>query len=102
MSGAAGPLIELVLGRVALLTFVNPPLNLVTETLLEELGAALDTLTASPPDDVRAVVITGNGERAFSAGSHVGEFESQRGPAGWARHQLESGVGRNLAHLPMP
>ena len=31
------------------------------------------------PGDVRAVVVTGAGERAFSAGSHVGEFEAQRG-----------------------
>lgn len=102
MSAEAAPLVELVLGRVARLTLVNPPLNLVTESLLEELGAALDTLAAAAADDVRAVVVTGTGERAFSAGSHVGEFEAQRGPAGWARHQLESGVARNLAHLPMP
>lgn len=102
MSGAVGPLVELVLGPVARLTLVNPPLNLVTQALLEELGSALDTLAAAAPGDVRAVVVTGSGERAFSAGSHVGEFESQRGPAGWARHQLESGVARNLAHLPMP
>lgn len=102
MSAVPGPLVELVLGRVARLTLVNPPLNLVTEALLQELGAALDTLAAASADEVRAVVVTGSGERAFSAGSHVGEFESQRGPAGWARHQLESGVARNLAHLPMP
>ncbi len=96
------PLIELRLGRVAQLTLVNPPLNLVTETLLRELGAALDTLAAADPGDVRAVVVTGSGERAFSAGSHVGEFEAQRGPAGRARHELESGVARRLADLPMP
>lgn len=102
MNGVAGPLVELKLETVARLTLVNPPLNLVSQALLEELGAALDTLVATPPGEVRAVVVTGSGERAFSAGSDVGEFESQRGPAGWARHQLESGVARNLAHLPMP
>jgi enoyl-CoA hydratase len=95
-------LIDLRVGRVAQLTLVNPPLNLVTEALLHELGAALDVLAAAAPDDVRAVVVTGTGERAFSAGSHVGEFESQRGAAGRARHELESGIARRLAELPMP
>ena len=44
----------------------------------------------------------GEGERAFSAGSDVRDFEHQRGPAGRARHELESGVARRLAELPMP
>jgi enoyl-CoA hydratase len=95
-------LITLELGHVAHLTLVNPPLNLVTEGLLHELAAALETLGAAAPGDVRAVVVTGSGDRAFSAGSHVGEFESQRGPAGRERHELESGVARRLAELPMP
>jgi enoyl-CoA hydratase len=95
-------LISLELGRVAHLTLVNPPLNLVTEALLHELAAALDVLRAAAPGDVRAVVVTGSGDRAFSAGSHVGEFESQRGPSGRERHELESGVARRLAELPMP
>jgi enoyl-CoA hydratase len=95
-------LVSLELGRVAHLSLVNPPLNLVTEALLHELDAALETLEAAAPGDVRAVVVTGSGDRAFSAGSHVGEFESQRGPAGRQRHELESGVARRLAELPMP
>ena len=95
-------LVSLELGRVAHLTLDNPPLNLVTRELLEELDAALTTLAASSAADVRAVVVTGHGERAFSAGSHVGEFESQRGTAGRERHELESGVARRLAELPMP
>jgi enoyl-CoA hydratase/carnithine racemase len=95
-------LVSLELGRVARLTLVNPPLNLVTQELLEELGAALDVLASASPGDVRAVVVAGTGERAFSAGSHVGEFEAQRGPSGRVRHELESGVARRLAELPMP
>ena len=95
-------LIALDLARVAHLQLVNPPLNLVTEDLLRELDAALATLEAASADAVRAVVVSGSGDRAFSAGSHVGEFESQRGPSGRARHQLESGVARRLAELPMP
>ena len=95
-------LISLELGRVAHLELVNPPLNLVTRELLEDLAEALATLAAAQAGDVRAVVVSGRGERAFSAGSHVGEFEAQRGPGGRERHELESGVASRLADLPMP
>lgn len=94
--------VRLELGTVARLTIANPPLNLVTEELLASFNDALATLEAADPGEVRAVVVTGEGERAFSAGSHVGEFEAQRGPDGRARHELESGVGTRLAALPMP
>jgi enoyl-CoA hydratase/carnithine racemase len=89
-------------GTVAHITLTNPPLNLVTRELLQELAETLTVLEAAAPGDVRAVVVTGAGVRAFSAGSHVGEFESQRGPNGRERHALESGVADRLARLPMP
>ena len=95
-------LVRLELGRVAHLELVNPPLNLVTRELLEELDAALATLEAADPGDVRAVVVTGSGERSFSAGSDVREFESLRGPAGRGHFELEERVNRRLADLPMP
>jgi enoyl-CoA hydratase/carnithine racemase len=95
-------LISLRLGRVAHLELVNPPLNLITHDLLEALSAALATLAAASPGDVRAVVVSGRGERAFSAGSHVGEFEDQTGPSGKERLAFEAGVSRRLADLPMP
>ncbi|MGH2512829.1 MAG: enoyl-CoA hydratase/isomerase family protein [Candidatus Limnocylindrales bacterium] len=95
-------LVALHLDRVAHLELVNPPLNLVTRALLEELDEALATLASCTPDAVRAVVVSGHGERAFCAGSHVGEFESQRGPGGRQRLALEARVATRLADLPMP
>lgn len=95
-------LVSLELGRVAHLELVNPPLNLITHGLLDELADALATLAAASADEVRAVVVTGSGDRAFSAGSHVGEFEAQRGSAGRARLELEERVASSLAELPMP
>jgi enoyl-CoA hydratase/carnithine racemase len=95
-------LISLELGRVAHLELVNPPLNLITRDLLEALSEALITLAAASPGDVRAVVVSGRGERAFSAGSHVGEFEGQRGADSRERLAFEAGVSRRLADLPMP
>jgi len=95
-------LIALDLGTVARLELVNPPLNLVTRELIEELGEALAALEAADPGDVRAVVVSGRGERAFCAGSHVGEFEAQRGPGGRARLAMEQGTWHRLARLPRP
>jgi enoyl-CoA hydratase len=95
-------LIALEIGPVAHLELVNPPLNLVTGELVDELREALAALAGAPAGDVRAVVVTGRGERAFSAGSHVGEFEAQRGPGGRARLQAEQLAWSELADLPMP
>jgi enoyl-CoA hydratase len=95
-------LIALELAEIAHLELVNPPLNLITRELLDELDAALAQLEAAPPSDVRAVIVTGSGDRAFSAGSHVGEFEAQRGPDGRQRFELEERVYARLANLPMP
>jgi enoyl-CoA hydratase len=95
-------LVELTLAQVATLELVNPPLNLVTRELLADLSAALSVLGAADPGDVRAVVVCGRGDRAFSAGSHVGEFEEQRGPQGRGRLAAEADIARRLAALPMP
>jgi enoyl-CoA hydratase len=93
-------LVSLDLGRVAHLELVNPPLNLVTRELTEQLREALARLAAT--DDVRAVVVSGSGERAFCAGSHIGEFEGLRGRVAEGKLLLEKLVYRQLAELPMP
>ena len=93
-------LIDLQLGPVAHLELVNPPLNLVTRELTEQLREALAQLAAA--DDVRAVVISGSGERAFCAGSHIGEFEGLRRRVAEDKLLLEKLVYRELARLSMP
>lgn len=97
-------LIALELGRVAHLELVDPPLNLVTAALLHELDGALEQLEAAPPGDVRAVVVSGRGERAFSVGSNVKEFEAHRSSrsGGRERFELEARIAQRLAGLPMP
>jgi len=94
--------VVLELGVVAQLTLDDPPLHLVTGELLRDLDEALATLERTAPGDVRAVVVTGSGDRAFSVGSNVKEFEDHRGPGGRARFELEARVGQRLAGLPMP
>jgi enoyl-CoA hydratase/carnithine racemase len=95
-------LVELTLGTVAQLELANPPLNLVTGELLADLDAALAQLETQAPGDVRAVVVSGRGDRAFSVGSDVKGFEAHRGPEGRARFELEARIAQRLAGLPMP
>ena len=59
---------------VALITLNNPPLNLVTLELSAELRDTLFKLNQD--DEVRVVVLTGSGTRAFCVGSNVKEFPS--------------------------
>jgi enoyl-CoA hydratase len=93
-------LVDLRLGSVTQLELVNPPLNLVTAELTAQLRSALKRIAASP--DVRAVVVSGRGNRAFCAGSDVGEFEGLYGRAAEGKLLLEKLVYRQLADLTMP
>jgi enoyl-CoA hydratase len=63
-------------GAVAVVTIDHPPVNALSAPLLEELEAELDRLDGD--DDVRAIVLTGAGERAFVAGADISEFPSLR------------------------
>ena len=65
-------LVEKPVNNVALLTLNNPPLNLVTLELSAELRETLFKLERD--DEVRVVVLTGSGSRAFCVGSDVKEF----------------------------
>ena len=58
--------------NVALITLNNPPLNLVTLDLSAELRETLFKLEQD--DEVRVIVLTGSGQRAFCVGSDVKEF----------------------------
>lgn len=58
--------------KVALITLNHPPLNLVTLELSAELRDTLYKLNQD--EEVRVVVLTGSGERAFCVGSDVKEF----------------------------
>jgi enoyl-CoA hydratase len=88
-------------GAVAVLTLDNPPLNVLSQAMYRRLEALVDDLAAS--ETIRAVVLTGAGERAFSAGADVTEFPGASEPERW-RHQIRSifDVSEKLAALPQP
>jgi enoyl-CoA hydratase/carnithine racemase len=56
-------------GGVTTLTINRPPLNLMTQALLEDIVSALETL--KDRDETRAIVIRGSGTRAFCAGADL-------------------------------
>jgi len=87
-------------GQITTIRLENPPLNLVTVELTRSLDRALATIEGDP--DVRCVVLTGTGDRAFCAGSDVKEFESLQGRVGEGKLLLEKAVYRRIARLPMP
>jgi enoyl-CoA hydratase len=87
-------------GAVSRIELDNQPLNLVTGEMMERLDAALDELARD--GDVRAVVVTGAGTRAFCAGSDVKEFEGLAGRVAQGKLLYEKYVYRKLAELPVP
>lgn len=87
-------------GQVATLRLQNPPMNLITVEVTRALDRALGQLEED--DGIRAVIVTGTGERAFCVGSDVKEFESLQGRVGEGKLLLEKAVYRRLARLPVP
>jgi enoyl-CoA hydratase/carnithine racemase len=87
-------------GSITTIRLENPPLNLVTVDLTRMLDSALAAIESDP--EVRCVIVTGTGERAFCAGSDVKEFESLQGRVGDGKLLLEKAVYRRLARLPVP
>ena len=88
-------------GPVTILTLDNPPLNVLSQAVYRRLESLLDDLAAS--SEIRAVVLTGAGERAFSAGADVKEFPGVTNPDRWHRQiQYIYDVSEKLAGLPQP
>jgi enoyl-CoA hydratase/carnithine racemase len=54
----------------AIITLNRPPANAISEPLMRELNAALNSVASD--DTVRAVIITGAGDRIFCAGADLG------------------------------
>src|SRR3712207_2214022 len=77
MSREGSPVLtELLDGGIAKVVLNNPPLNVVTVRMSERL---LETMKGLESDEsVRAVVITGDGHKAFCAGADIKEFPSVR------------------------
>lgn len=89
-----------VAGGIAELTLDNPPLNLVTLELTRRLHASLGRLAADPA--VRVLIVTGAGDRAFCAGSDIGEFPSVMDDVVPKKLALENETWSRLDDFPRP
>ncbi|MDR0488515.1 MAG: enoyl-CoA hydratase/isomerase family protein [Propionibacteriaceae bacterium] len=85
---------------VATLTITRPEaLNALNTEVLTELG---ETLSGIRPNEVRAVLITGEGDRAFVAGGDIGEMSGMTSRQGAEFSRLGNRIFRTLETLPMP
>lgn len=87
---------------IAVLTLSNPPLNVVTRELTAALGEHLRRLATDTR--VRALVITGEGDKAFCAGSDIAEFSAWLAPGQIVPQKLarQHAVFSLLADYPKP
>ncbi len=75
-------------------------LNALTRALVGELGSAVAAAGSDPA--VRAVVITGSGEKAFVAGADIAEFVGLGPREGEAMARAGQAVFDRIADLPKP
>ncbi|HWK68120.1 MAG TPA: enoyl-CoA hydratase-related protein [Rhizobiaceae bacterium] len=89
-------------GRVATIFLSNPPMNVVTLDLTRQLGEALDDLAAE--SGIGAVILVGEGDRAFCAGSDIREFPQLIADRAIVSRKLgtENEVYGKVAHFPKP
>lgn len=89
-------------GAVALITLNRPKqLNALNQAVIGELLAVLDELAAD--DAIRALVLTGSGDRAFAAGADIGELAQLESATQGRRLATRSHeLGRKMAALPKP
>ncbi|HYK94028.1 MAG TPA: enoyl-CoA hydratase/isomerase family protein [Thermoplasmata archaeon] len=101
MAPEARPLIQVERSSAtAILTIDNPPVNVLSASVLGELTDALAATARDPT--VRVVVLAGKAERAFAAGANIREMATLD-PAG-ARLHGARGQGATMAieDLPLP
>ncbi len=64
--------------KVAIITINRPPLNTLSRDTLYEIGTYLDDIETN--NHIRAIILTGAGEKSFSAGADVNEFADLADP----------------------
>jgi enoyl-CoA hydratase/carnithine racemase len=82
----------------AIITLDRPPANAISEQLVKDLAAALSSVEAD--ETVRAVIVTGGGDRIFCAGADLGSAFGGGDMAGFIR--FGNGVLRRIERFPKP
>jgi len=87
-------------GPVAILTLNNPPVNILTTPLLDELTDHLLELSSDPA--VRVLVITGGGDKGFSGGANIKEMVTMNRAQASAFSTKGQAVANILERSPLP
>lgn len=89
-------------GPIATIALDNPPLHVFSLEMAPALDAALDRAEADPA--VRALIVTSTGERAFSAGSDIKDFDELMEPGAVVPRKLgpQYEVFSRLDDFPRP
>ena len=88
-------------GNIAVATLNRPKaLNALKSAVLTDLNELADTVAADA--EIRALVITGSGEKAFVAGADIGEMSTLTAAEGEAFGKHGNDVFRRIETLPIP
>lgn len=88
-------------GHIAVATINRPKaLNALNSQVLEDIDQLVEQVKAD--DEIRALVITGSGEKAFVAGADIGEMSTLTKAEGEAFGKKGNAVFRKLETLPVP
>ena len=86
-------------GTIALVTLDRPEVrNAIDQGMIDELGRVLDRVERGP--DIRAMVITGAGEKAFAAGADIAQLLERDAEDAFRR--INAGLFRRLEDCPTP
>ena len=88
-------------GPVAVITLSRPAaLNALTWSMYEQLDAHLNQLAVD--DTIRAIIMRGDGPRAFAAGTDITQFQGFSGADGVAYEQRIDTITDRLYSIPKP
>jgi enoyl-CoA hydratase len=88
--------------KIAVVTINRPDkFNALNEDVVADISAAMDEVAAD--DEVRAIVLTGAGEKAFVSGADIGLLQSLKTPEAASAHsRLGQAVMLKIENLPKP
>lgn len=88
-------------GHIAIATINRPKaLNALNSDVLTDLGELVDIVNSD--SEIRALVLTGSGEKAFVAGADIGEMSTLTPEEGEAFGKHGNDVFRRIETLPIP
>lgn len=86
-------------GRVGVVTYTRPPVNALR---YEDLATLAEFLSDLPEGDELAVVFATGGDRTFSAGHDVNEFNAEDVPGGSEATEIYMRVLETVYEFPLP